>query len=49
VERAALEPGGTVSFVTKKPTIETMRHEELMTRLDQIARQLRQLGPSLPG
>ena len=49
VERAVLEPGGTVSFVAKKPTIETTRHQEVMTRLDQVARQLGQLRPSLPG
>ncbi len=49
VERAVLEPGGTVSFVAKKPTVETTRHQELTTRLDQIARQLGQLRASLPG
>lgn len=43
VERAALEPGGTISFLAKKPTSETLRHKELLARLDQIARGVEQL------
>ncbi len=40
VERAVLEPGGAISFITKKPEPEVVRHQELMTRLDEIAREL---------
>ena len=29
IERAILEPGGTISFAAKKPTPETTRHQEL--------------------
>ena len=40
VERAVLEPGGTISFIGKKPAPEAARHEELVARLDQITREL---------
>jgi uncharacterized membrane protein YcaP (DUF421 family) len=40
VERAVLESGGTVTFVGKEPEPESVRHQELVARLDQIAREL---------
>jgi len=40
VERAVLEPGGTITFIGKKPAPEATRHEELVARLDQISREL---------
>lgn len=40
VERAVLEPSGTISFIGKKPTPETIRHQELTARLDQMTREL---------
>ena len=40
VDRAILEPGGTISFIRKEPPPEAARHEELLTRLDQITREL---------
>jgi uncharacterized membrane protein YcaP (DUF421 family) len=48
VERAVLEPGGAISFFAKKPTPETARHEELLARLDQLAKAVEQVrrGPS---
>ncbi len=36
VERAVLEPGGTLSFIGKKPTAEEMRHREVLARLDDM-------------
>jgi uncharacterized membrane protein YcaP (DUF421 family) len=42
-ERAVLEPGGTVSFIGKKPSPETARHEELTAKLDDVLRQLAEL------
>ncbi len=36
VKRAVLEPGGTVSFIGKKPAPEEMRHREVLQRLDQM-------------
>jgi len=44
VERAVIEPGGTISFIAKKPTAEAVRHEQVLTRLDEIARDLAALG-----
>ncbi len=40
VERAVLEPGGSISFVAKSPTPEAKRHEQVLARLDEIARKL---------
>ena len=40
VDRAILEPGGTICFFGKRPTPETARHDELLARLDQITAQL---------
>jgi uncharacterized membrane protein YcaP (DUF421 family) len=43
VERAVLEPGGTISFVAKKPEPDETRHRELMGRMDQMMREIQQL------
>ncbi len=43
VERAAIEPGGTLSFVGKKPAPEETRHNELLERMDRMIRELTQL------
>ena len=40
VKTAILEPGGTITFIPKTPTAETRRHNRLMHRLDDIARDL---------
>ena len=48
VERAVLEPSGTISFDAKKPAPDEQRHQELLKRLDQMARQLAQLSPAQP-
>jgi uncharacterized membrane protein YcaP (DUF421 family) len=40
VERAILEPGGTIAFFAKRPTPETVRHAEILERLDALAREL---------
>ena len=45
VERCVLEAGGTLSFLGKQPPPETARHQELLQRLDQLSRELSQLGP----
>ncbi|HEV3139020.1 MAG TPA: YetF domain-containing protein [Vicinamibacterales bacterium] len=36
IDRAILEPGGTICFFAKKPTPESERHAELLTRLDRL-------------
>jgi len=43
VERAVLEPSGTISFFAKKPVPEETRHQEVLKRLDQLAGELAQL------
>ncbi len=49
VERAVLEPGGTISFFTRRPTPEAQRHEEVLARLDELARRLDHLQPAASG
>jgi uncharacterized membrane protein YcaP (DUF421 family) len=44
VQRAVLEPGGSVTFVARKPTAESTRHEELLARLDALDRRLAAVG-----
>ena len=43
VDRAVLEPGGTISFFAKKPEPDVVRHRELTARLDAILQELRAL------
>ena len=40
IDRAILEPGGTVSFVARKPSPDATRHQELMARMDAMAAQI---------
>jgi len=40
VERAILEPTGTISFISKRPTPDSERHAEIMVQLRAIADQL---------
>jgi len=36
IDRAILDPGGTICFFAKRPTPESTRHQELLERLDRI-------------
>ena len=40
IDRAILDPGGSISFFAKKPTPESERHQELLARIDQLSAQL---------
>ncbi|HWP75026.1 MAG TPA: YetF domain-containing protein [Methylomirabilota bacterium] len=40
IDRAILEPSGTICFVAKTPTVEATRHQELVRRLEQIGQDL---------
>jgi uncharacterized membrane protein YcaP (DUF421 family) len=40
IERAVLEPGGTICFFAKVPTADSARHDELMAMLHKISAQL---------
>ena len=48
VESAVLEPGGTLTFIGKKPAPEESRHKELLARLDGIAGELAALRSNRP-
>jgi len=48
IERAILEPSGTICFVGKTPSVEASRHQELVARLDQLGRELAALRASRP-
>ena len=39
-QRAVLEPGGTISFIGKKPSPESARHDELIARFDELKSEL---------
>jgi len=41
VDRAVLEPGGSITFYAKDPTMDETRHAELLARLDQLLAQLK--------
>jgi uncharacterized membrane protein YcaP (DUF421 family) len=43
VERCVLEPGGTLSFVAKKPEPDETRHRELLQRLEQMMSEIEKL------
>ena len=40
IDRAILEPSGTICFVAKTPSVEATRHQELVRRLEQIGQDL---------
>jgi|SRR5581483_5429910 len=43
IERAVLEPGGSISFFARRPAPETLRHQEITSRLDRILDELDRL------
>lgn len=47
VERAVLEPEGGISFIAHKPAPDVARHQELLTRLDQLTAQVADLRGQL--
>jgi uncharacterized membrane protein YcaP (DUF421 family) len=47
IERAVLEPGGTIFFVGKKPSTDEMYQKALTDRLDALARQLAEIRDRL--
>lgn len=50
VERAILEPGGTLSFFAKQPAPDELRHREVMERLERLVQELAHLrsNPAAP-
>ena len=43
IDQAILEPGGIIAFFAHKPTPDSQRHMQVMSRLDQIAARLEAL------
>ena len=48
VDQCILEPGGTLSFIGKKPDADVMRHRELLDRIDRLKDELALLRGSRP-
>jgi len=48
IDRAVLDPGGTVSFVARKPSSDDTRHSELLARLDAMTAQIAALKAARP-
>ena len=44
IDEAVIQPGGTICFLRKEPTLERMEYEEILNRLDRISAELRSLG-----
>jgi uncharacterized membrane protein YcaP (DUF421 family) len=40
IDCAILEPGGAISFFARKPSADSLRHDELLARLDQLSAQV---------
>jgi uncharacterized membrane protein YcaP (DUF421 family) len=43
IDRAILEPGGSISFLAKKPMPEETRYQEILKRLDALSRDVARL------
>ena len=48
VDQCILEPGGTLSFIGKKPDADVLRHRELLDHLDKLKQELALLRGSVP-
>ena len=48
VDQCILEPGGTLTFIGKKPDADVLRHRELLDRIDQLKQELAQLRGNRP-
>ena len=48
VEQCILEPGGTLTFIARKPATEDVRHQELLKRFELITEELARLRKMQP-
>jgi uncharacterized membrane protein YcaP (DUF421 family) len=48
VRECILEPGGTLSFIAKKPGTEDIRHQELLKRFDSLMEEVTRLRKLQP-
>lgn len=48
VDQCVLEPGGTLTFIGKKPDVEEKRHRELLNKIDQLSEEIALLRNTRP-
>lgn len=48
IERAVIEPGGTISLIGRRPSSDELQQKAVVDRLDAIARQLTEIRAKLP-
>jgi uncharacterized membrane protein YcaP (DUF421 family) len=48
VDQCVLEPGGTLTFIGKKPGTEDIRHQELLGKLERMTQEIALLRGSQP-
>jgi len=48
VQQCVLEPGGTISFIGKKPDVDETRHQTTMKRLDELLAEMAKLRAGQP-
>jgi uncharacterized membrane protein YcaP (DUF421 family) len=48
VDQCILEPGGTLSFIGKKPDVDVLRHKELLDHIDRVKEELALLRSNRP-
>jgi uncharacterized membrane protein YcaP (DUF421 family) len=48
VQEGVLEPGGTLSFLAKKPPADELRHQELLRRLEKLSEEVIRMRGSQP-
>ncbi len=48
VDQCILEPGGTLTFIGKKPDVEEKRHRELLNKIDQLSEEIALLRNTRP-
>jgi uncharacterized membrane protein YcaP (DUF421 family) len=48
VEQCVLEPGGTMTFIKKKPDEEDTRHAEILRRFEMVTEELARMRKALP-
>ena len=48
VQQCVLEPGGTITFIGKKPGTDEWRHQQLLERMEQMMKELAKLRAAQP-
>ncbi len=48
VRQCVLEPGGTISFIGKKPDTDELRHQAMLKRMDELVAEIAKLRGSQP-